>query len=84
MEKLAFVLITATHKLRPYFQAHTIVVQTNKSLWKTMNNQEAAGWLALWAIKLGKFDIRYCSRIMIKAQALANFIAEFTMGEIDD
>ena len=25
MEKLAFTLITAAHKLRPYFEAHTIV-----------------------------------------------------------
>jgi len=42
MEKLAVTLITAAHKLRPYFQAHTIVVQTNKPLRKTMNNPEAA------------------------------------------
>ena len=32
MEKLAFTLITATHKLRSYFQAHIIVVQIDKPL----------------------------------------------------
>ena len=32
MEKLAFTLIIAARKLRPYFQAHTIVVQTDKLL----------------------------------------------------
>ena len=29
MEKMAFSLIVASRKLRPYFQAHTIVVMTN-------------------------------------------------------
>ena len=29
MEKLAFALITAARKLKPYFQAHTIVVLTD-------------------------------------------------------
>ena len=32
MEKLVFALITATHKLRSYFQAHIIVVQIDKPL----------------------------------------------------
>ena len=47
MEKLTFALITTARKLRLYFQAHTIVVQTNKSLQKTINNPEAAGRLGL-------------------------------------
>ena len=32
MEKLAFALVTTTRKLKPYFQAHTMVVLTNKPL----------------------------------------------------
>ena len=32
MEKLIFTLITAARKLKPYFQAHTIVVQIDKPL----------------------------------------------------
>lgn len=84
MEKLAFVLIIVARKLRPYFQTHTIVVQTNKPLRKTMDNPKAARRLVLWAIKLSEFDIRYRSRTVIKAQALADFIAEFTTGETDD
>ena len=46
MEKLAFAFITAACKLRPYFQAHTIVVQTNKPLRKTMDNPEAVKQLS--------------------------------------
>ena len=32
MEKLAFALVMATRKLKPYFQAHTVVVLTDKPL----------------------------------------------------
>ena len=84
MEKLVFALITATRKLKPYFQAHTIVVQTDKPLQKAINNLEAARWLVLWAIKLGEFDVQYRPRTTIKAQALAYFITEFTMKENEE
>ena len=57
MEKLAFVLIIATRKLKPYFQAHTIVVLTDKPLRKVISSPEAAGRMALWAVELSKFDI---------------------------
>ena len=57
MEKLAFALITAVRKIKPYFQAHTIVVLTNKPLKKAMSSPEAAGRMALWAVELSEFDI---------------------------
>ena len=43
-----------------------------------MNKLEAAGRLIQWAVELSEFDIRYQPRNAIKAQALADFIAEFT------
>uniref|UniRef100_A0A2N9GRM8 Reverse transcriptase domain-containing protein n=1 Tax=Fagus sylvatica TaxID=28930 RepID=A0A2N9GRM8_FAGSY len=78
MEKLAFALVTAARKLRPYFQAHTIVLLTNHPLRKAMNKPDAAGRLIQWSIELSEFDIDYRPRTAIKAQALADFIAEFT------
>ena len=57
MEKLAFALVTAAHKLKPYFQAHTVNVLTDKPLRRAMSNPKAAGRLALWAIELSEFDI---------------------------
>ena len=47
MEKLAFALVTAARKLKPYFQAHTVVILTNKPLWRAMSNLEATGQMAL-------------------------------------
>ena len=36
-----------------------------------------------WAIELSQLDIEYKSRTAIKPQALADFIAEFTLPEHD-
>ena len=47
MEKLAFELVTATHKLKPYFQAHTVVVLTDRPLQRAMSNPDTTGRLAL-------------------------------------
>ena len=46
-----------------------------------MNKPEAAGWMVQWAIELSQFDVEDRPRTVIKAQALANFIAEFTTPE---
>ena len=59
MEKLAFALIIATQKLKPYFQAHRIVVLTDQPLKRAMSSPEAAGRMALWAIELSEFDVQY-------------------------
>ena len=81
MEKLAFTLVTAARKLKPYFQAHTIAVLTDKPLRRAMSSPKVAGRMALWAVKLNKFDIRYQPRTVIKGQVVADFIAEFTLME---
>ena len=47
MEKLAFALVTAARKLKPYFQAYTIMVLTDKPLKRFRNNPEAVGQIAL-------------------------------------
>uniref|UniRef100_A0A2N9HDB7 Uncharacterized protein n=1 Tax=Fagus sylvatica TaxID=28930 RepID=A0A2N9HDB7_FAGSY len=81
MEKLALALVIAARKLRPYFQSHKIIVLTNHPLRKAMNKPDAAGRLIQWAVELSEFDIEYHPRQAIKAQALADFIAEFTVTE---
>ena len=81
MEKLAFVLLIAARKLKPYFQAHNIVVLTDKPLRKAMSSPEAARRMALWAIKFSEFDIQYRPRTAVKGQVVADFIAEFTLED---
>ena len=81
MEKLTFTLVTVAWKPKPYFQAHTVVVLTDKPLWWAMSNLEAARCMALWAIELSEFDVQYCPRTTIKGQAVVEFIVEFTNME---
>ena len=59
MEKLAFALVTMARKLKPYFQAHTIIVLTDQPLKRAISSPEATGRMALWAIELSEFDIQY-------------------------
>ena len=80
MEKLAFASLIAARKLKPYFQAHTIVVLKDKPLRKAMSSPEVAGRMALWAMELSEFDIQYHLRTAVKGQVVADFIVEFTLG----
>ena len=57
MEKLAFSLVTAAKKLRPYFQAHIINVLIDHPLKKAMNKLEATGRLIQWVVELSEFDV---------------------------
>ena len=53
LEKLALALIVAACKLRPYFQAHPIVVVTSFLVKLVLHKPEVSGRLAKWAVELG-------------------------------
>ena len=48
-----------------------------------MSKPDAAGHMVQQAIELSQFDIEYRPRTTIKAQTLADFIAEFTLPNPD-
>ena len=54
---------------------------TDQPIKKSMNKPKATGRMVQWAIELSQFDIQYHPRTVIKAQALADFIAEFTFPD---
>lgn len=76
MEKWAVALVTAAHKLRPYFQANLVIVMTDQPLRQTLLKPNASDRLVKWSVELSEFDIAYQPRGAIKAQALADFVAE--------
>ncbi|GMP37997.1 hypothetical protein CsSME_00021317 [Camellia sinensis var. sinensis] len=78
LEKLSLALVIASRRLRPYFQAHSIVVLTDQPLKKVMQQPELSGRLMQWSVELSQFDISYRPRTAIKGQAIADFIMEFT------
>jgi hypothetical protein len=47
-----------------------------------INNRDAMGRIAKWAIELLPFEIVYKPHRAIKSQVLANFLAEWTEAEL--
>ncbi|XP_013628340.1 PREDICTED: uncharacterized protein LOC106334583 [Brassica oleracea var. oleracea] len=65
-------------KLRPYFQAHPIVVVTSFPVKLVLHKPEVFGRLAKWVVELGEYDVIFRPATAIKSQVLADFVAEFS------
>ena len=65
--KLALALIVAARKLRPYFQAHPIIVVTCFSIKLVLHKPEVSGRLAKWAVELGEYDVIFRPATAIKS-----------------
>ena len=48
-----------------------------------MGRPDVAGRMVQRAVELSQFDVDYRPRMAIKAQALADFVAEFTIADQD-
>ncbi|KAM2467299.1 hypothetical protein PS1_009121 [Malus domestica] len=68
----------SVRKLRPYFQAYSIIVLTNHHLRQILQSPDTSGRMIKWAIALGKFDISYQPKQAEKSQAMVDFITDFT------
>ena len=84
IEKITFALIVALRKLRQYFQVNPILVMMDQPIKKSLNKPEAAGRMVQWAIELSQFDIEYHPKTAVKAQALVDFITDFTLLDEDN
>ncbi|XP_020229889.1 uncharacterized protein LOC109810756 [Cajanus cajan] len=78
IEKLVLALITSARRLRPYFQSHQIVVKTDYPIKQILRKPDLAGRMTAWSVELSEYEIKYESRGALKAQCLADFIAELT------
>src|SRR4051812_23803582 len=81
-QKIAYAVFMASRKLRHYFQECSITVASEVPLNDILNNRDATGRIAKWAIELLPFDITYKPRRAIKSQVLADFVAEWTEAEL--
>ena len=83
LEQAALALRVAIKKLRPYFQAHPIVVLTNLPFRSTIHKLDLSGRMARWAIELSEFGIQYKPRLALKRQILVDFLAELPQPNVD-
>ena len=68
----------ASRKLKKYFQGHPITVVNSAPLGDIIQNREATGRIAKWAIELGPHGLKYVPRTAVKSQALVDFINDWT------
>ena len=78
IEKLVYILLIIARKLRHYFQAYPIAVLTDHPLKQILQRPNTSRRLLKWSVELSEFHNNYRLRMVIKAQALADFIIEFT------
>ena len=76
LERATLALRTAAQKLRPYFQAHPVVVLTDLPLRGTIHKPNMSGMMARWAMELSEYGIQYKPRLSNKGQVLADFLIE--------
>ncbi|GKD68750.1 reverse transcriptase domain-containing protein [Tanacetum coccineum] len=76
MEKLILALVSASKRLKRYFQAHKIIVITDQPIKHILSNSEVTRRLLKWSFELEEHDIHYRPRTSVKGQILADFIVE--------
>ncbi|GJR80866.1 reverse transcriptase domain-containing protein [Tanacetum coccineum] len=84
MEKLILALLSASKRLKRYFQTHTVVVITNQPIKQLLSNPEVIGRLLKWRFELEEHDIQYRPRKSVKGQILADFIVERQEDDVSD
>ncbi|GAV88755.1 hypothetical protein CFOL_v3_32176 [Cephalotus follicularis] len=81
VDKYAYALIISARKLRPYFQAHTIKVPTDKPLKQVLAKPDTSGRLIKWSVELGEYHVKFEARPAIKSQVLTDFVGDNTPTE---
>ena len=84
VEKLALSLVHATHRLRPHFQNHSIIVKIDYSIQKILQKPYLVGRMSSLAIELSEFNNRYEPHGPIKAQCLLDFVNDLQQTPTED
>jgi hypothetical protein len=66
LEKVLYVVLMASRKLRHYFQAYHIIVPSSQPLKDIMRNREATGRIGKWDAELNEFTNDYVHRSSIQ------------------
>jgi hypothetical protein len=78
MQKLVYAILMTKRKLRHYYGAHPITVVSKYLLGGVIQNPEAEGRIAKWALERMGQNITFAPCSAIKSQVLADFVAEWT------
>ena len=74
IEKLAYILLMASRKLRQYFQNHHIIILTDQPLQKVLQKMTTSSRMVRWNIKLNEYSLDFLPRQSVKAQSKMFFL----------
>jgi hypothetical protein len=78
VEKICYVVIMCSRKLRHYFEAHHKRVLTNQPQHDIFRNRDSSERIGKWATELSEYVIDFETRSAIKSHILVDFMAEWT------
>ena len=78
IQKLLYAILIARRKLHHYFESDPVTIVTSFPLSEVIQNQDAIGKIAKWALEMMGQGISYASWTAIKSQVLAYFVVEWT------
>src|SRR5215216_3650764 len=76
-QKLVYGIYLTSKRVAHYFADHLVSVVSDAPLSEILNNRDATGRVAKWAIELLPLDIKFEAKKAIKSQAIADFLAEW-------
>src|SRR5215216_2259121 len=76
-QKLVYGIYLTSKKVAHYFADHSVSVVSDAPLSEILNNWDATGRVAKWAIEILPLDIKFEAKKAIKSQALVDFLAEW-------
>jgi hypothetical protein len=82
VQKLLYVVLITSRKLRHYFQEYSISVVMDYPLGDILRNEDATGRISKWAVELSALNIDFKPRTAIKSQALVDFMAEWRDNDL--
>ncbi|XP_072147459.1 uncharacterized protein [Setaria viridis] len=78
VQKLLYIVLISSRKMRHYFQVHKICVVSSYPIGEILHKRDVNDRVVKWSVELSEFDLDFCPRHAIKSQILADFIAEST------
>ena len=74
-QKLVYGIYLTAKKVAHYFSDHSVSVVRDAPLSEILNNRDATGRVAKWAIEFLPLDIKFEAKKAIKSQVVEDFLA---------